>query len=127
MIRRPPRSTLFPYTTLFRSLREVLRGLDPAQPITKIETLEQQLSGLIAQRRFNMTLVAAFAVLALVLAVIGAYGVTSYLVSQRKKELGVRLALGAEPSRAARLVVADGRSEERRGGKEWRYRGVAYH
>src|SRR3712207_5266787 len=108
MIRRPPRSTLFPYTTLFRSLREVLRGLDPAQPITKIETLEQQLSGLIAQRRFNMTLVAAFAVLALVLAIIGAYGVTSYLVSQRTKELGVRLALGAEPSRVARLVVADG-------------------
>jgi putative ABC transport system permease protein len=89
-------------------VREVLRGLDPAQPITKIETMEQQLSGLVAQRRFNMTLVAAFAVLALVLAVIGAYGVTSYLVSQRTKELGVRLALGAEPSRVARLVVADG-------------------
>ena len=90
------------------SVRDVLRQLDPAQPITKIETLEQQLSGLIAQRRFNMTLVAAFAVLALVLAIIGAYGVTSYLVSQRTKELGVRLALGAEPSRVARLVVADG-------------------
>jgi ABC-type antimicrobial peptide transport system permease subunit len=70
--------------------------------------MEQQLSGLVAQRRFNMTLVAAFAVLALVLAIIGAYGVTSYLVSQRTKELGVRLALGAEPSRVARLVVADG-------------------
>jgi putative ABC transport system permease protein len=89
-------------------VRDVLRQLDPAQPITKIETLEQQLSGLIAQRRFNMTLVAAFAVLALVLAIIGAYGVTSYLVSQRTKELGVRLALGAQPSGVARLVVADG-------------------
>jgi putative ABC transport system permease protein len=89
-------------------VRAVLRGIDPAQPISRIETLEQQLAGLIAQRRFNMTLVAAFAVLALVLAVIGAYGVTSYLVSQRTKELGVRLALGAEPRRVARLVVADG-------------------
>jgi putative ABC transport system permease protein len=89
-------------------VRDVLRGLDPAQPITKIETLEQQLSGLVAQRRFNMTLVAAFAVLALVLAIIGAYGVTSYLVAQRTRELGVRLALGAQPSRVARLVVADG-------------------
>ena len=50
--------------------------LDASQPITKIETMDQQLSGLIAQRRFNMTLVGAFAVLALVLAIIGAYGVT---------------------------------------------------
>ena len=89
-------------------VREVLRELDRAQPITEIETMEQQLSGLIAQRRFNMTLVAAFGVLALVLAIVGAYGVTSYLVSQRTKELGVRLALGAQPSRVARLVVADG-------------------
>jgi putative ABC transport system permease protein len=89
-------------------IRDVLRGIDPTQPITTIETLESQLSSLIAQRRFNMTLVTAFAVLALVLAIIGAYGVTSYLVSQRTKELGVRLALGAEPSRVARLVVADG-------------------
>jgi putative ABC transport system permease protein len=89
-------------------IRDVLRAIDPMQPITTIETLESQLSSLVAQRRFNMTLVAAFAVLALVLAIIGAYGVTSYLVSQRTKELGVRLALGAEPSRVARLVVADG-------------------
>jgi putative ABC transport system permease protein len=89
-------------------VRDLLRGLDRSQPITRIETMDQQLSGLIAQRRFNMTLVAAFAVLALVLAIIGAYGVTSYLVSQRTKELGVRLALGAEPSRVARLVVVEG-------------------
>ncbi len=89
-------------------VRDVLRGLDPAQPVTKVETMEQQLAALIAQRRFNMMLVGAFAVLALVLAIIGAYGVTSYLVSQRTKELGVRVALGAEPGRVARLVVADG-------------------
>ena len=89
-------------------VRSIVRDLDPAQPIVRMETLEQQLSGLIAQRRFNMVLVGAFAGLALILAIIGAYGVTSYLVSQRTKELGVRLALGAEPSRVARLVIADG-------------------
>jgi putative ABC transport system permease protein len=89
-------------------VRALVRDLDPTQPIVRMETLEQQLSGLIAQRRFNMVLVGAFAGLALVLAIIGAYGVTSYLVSQRTKELGVRLALGAEPSRVARLVIADG-------------------
>jgi predicted permease len=94
--------------SLVPRVRDVLRTLDASQPISTIETMEQQLSGLIAQRRFNMTLVVAFAVLALVLAVIGAYGVTSYLVSQRTKELGVRVALGAEPSRVTRLVVADG-------------------
>ena len=89
-------------------VRAILRELDPTQPIIRIATMEQQLSGLIAQRRFNMVLVGAFAGLALVLAIIGVYGVTSYLVAQRTKELGVRLALGAQPSRVARLVVADG-------------------
>jgi putative ABC transport system permease protein len=89
-------------------VKQAVRSVDADQPISNLRTMEQMLAGLVAQRRFSMTLVSAFAGLALTLALIGAYGVTSYLVSQRTKEIGVRLALGAEPSRVSKLVVGEG-------------------
>jgi putative ABC transport system permease protein len=88
--------------------RQAVREIDRDQAVGSIRTMDQILSGLIAQRRFSMVLVGAFAILAMALALIGAYGVTSYLVSQRSREIGVRLALGADPSRITRLVVRDG-------------------
>ena len=91
-----------------RHVRDAVRALDPNQPVSNVRTLQADLAGLLAQRRFNAVLVGAFAILALLLAMIGAYGVTAYLVAQRTKEIGVRMALGAEPSRVTRLVVLNG-------------------
>jgi putative ABC transport system permease protein len=89
-------------------LRDLVRSLDRDQAIVSMRPLDAMLSSLVAQRRFSMTLVAAFAGLAFALAIIGAYGVTSYFVSQRTKEIGIRVALGADAKRVTRLIVFEG-------------------
>jgi ABC-type antimicrobial peptide transport system permease subunit len=70
--------------------------------------MDELLSAMVAQRRFSMALLGSFAGLALVLGVVGVYGVTSYLVAQRAREVGLRLALGAEPGQLVRMVVGQG-------------------
>jgi len=68
-------------------------------------TLEQYLDKLIAQRRFNMTLLAMFGVLGLVIAAVGLYGVMAYIVAQRTNEIGIRMALGASPANVVSMVL----------------------
>ncbi len=70
--------------------------------------MEQTLAESIAPRRFNLLLLGTFAIVALVLAVLGVYGVVSYAVAERTQEIGIRLALGAQRARVVRMIVAQG-------------------
>jgi len=82
--------------------------VDPQLPITFLEPMEAVMSESVAERRFNMILLSLFAALALVLAVVGIYGITSYLVTQRTQEIGIRMALGAQPHAVLRMFISEG-------------------
>lgn len=91
--------------TLASGLARDVRRIDPEVAASQIWPMERYLSDAVAPRRFSLSLMAAFALAALVLAVTGIYAVVTYSVSQRGREVGVRLALGATPSSVARLLM----------------------
>ncbi|MBA2306477.1 MAG: ABC transporter permease [Acidobacteria bacterium] len=91
--------------TVARGVKTEMAALDPRLPIARVSSIEDLVSASIAQRRFNMTLLAALALCAALLAAVGVYGVVSYAVARRTPEIGVRMALGADAGRTFRLVV----------------------
>jgi putative ABC transport system permease protein len=91
--------------SLVGAIRREVHNLDPEQPIYHVATMEQRLSDSIGTQRFDTSLLGLFAVVAIFLATIGVYGVMSYWVTQSTREIGIRLALGAQPRDILRIVL----------------------
>jgi ABC-type antimicrobial peptide transport system permease subunit len=93
---------------LLPAIRAVAREVDPRLPLTRIETLSERLDSVLAPRRFNLWIVGLFSSIALVLAVVGIYGVLAEAVVERVPEIGVRMALGASAAGVTGMFLRQG-------------------
>jgi putative ABC transport system permease protein len=95
-------------TSLGKSIRDAVREIDPKQPVVSIQTMDQLRGTRLSEPRVTTALLASFAVLALVITSAGLAGVIAYGVNQRLNEIGIRMALGAEPGSVVWLVMRQG-------------------
>ncbi|MDQ1405022.1 MAG: hypothetical protein QOG55_651 [Acidobacteriaceae bacterium] len=94
--------------SLTSAVTAAIHSIDPTQPVVDVMTMDDLIATSLSQRRFSMFLLAAFAILALLLAAVGIYSVLSFAVRRRVREIGIRVALGAETKDILRLVVTEG-------------------
>jgi putative ABC transport system permease protein len=94
--------------SLAGALRKAVQDVDQNQPVFGVRTMDEVIANQFAPRKFRTLLLGLFALLALVLVVVGIFGVISYSVAQRTHEIGIRMALGAQREDVARMVVAQG-------------------
>jgi predicted permease len=97
-----------PLATIAPTIRERLHAFDPQLVVLAVRPMDAVISGALSRPRFNLLLIGAFATLGLVLAAVGLYGVVAFVMTQRTREVGIRMALGARPADVVQLLILEG-------------------